>query len=270
MDWYHLYEAARHRSLTQAERQALDAILEKYPYFALPHALQARLQPEPERVFIAATYAANRSLLRQALQKPQPVEPVQASAMPIEPPQEQPVAPPSLPVSLPQGTPRYWHAPFVGGMDVALAAPVTVVPTQALAIGRADAPAELPGYAWLQATVVAHTCRCLRLIAQVQTQLRRPVEPVEAEDPADIFDRFLASRPRRPRPTPPLAGEPETHAVARESVVPDDELVTETLALLHLRQHNHQEAARIYEKLRLRYPEKSAYFEAQIRKIKLT
>lgn len=242
--------------------------MQKYPYFALPHILRARVEPGAGRLFVAATYAANRTLLRQALHgtvsPPSPLGDLKPTPAPMM------EAAPTRPLALPDFTPHHWQAPLVAQVPASLAPYWPVPADQPLGIGRPPA-APLPGYAWLHATVMAHTQRHHRLIAQVCAQLRAPQPPPPTEDdPADMFDRFIAARSPRPRPQPRLINQPAEHEAARNSLLPDDELVTETLALLHLRQHNHHEATRIYEKLRLRFPEKSAYFEAQIRKIKTT
>lgn len=54
---------------------------------------------------------------------------------------------------------------------------------------------------------------------------------------------------------------------ARKSVEMGDELVTETLAKIFLAQGNLTKTLETYEKLRLKYPEKSDYFAAQIQKL---
>lgn len=82
---------------------------------------------------------------------------------------------------------------------------------------------------------------------------------------ADIFDRFLQEphffkRSKNPETVPPDAS-------IEASVTEDEDLVTETLARISLAQGNHAEARRIYQKLSLLFPEKSAYFEAQIEKL---
>jgi hypothetical protein len=48
----------------------------------------------------------------------------------------------------------------------------------------------------------------------------------------------------------------------------EEEIVSETLALLYARQGNIQKAIHIYQKLSLRFSEKSRYFAAQIENIK--
>ena len=48
----------------------------------------------------------------------------------------------------------------------------------------------------------------------------------------------------------------------------NDDFVTETLASIYAQQGYYKKASHIFEKLSLKYPEKSTYFAAQIEKIK--
>jgi hypothetical protein len=81
----------------------------------------------------------------------------------------------------------------------------------------------------------------------------------------DVFDRFLKDPHFFQRSASPEAVSPDESI--EESVTEDETIVTETLARIHLRQGNQEEAVKIYRKLGLLFPEKSAYFEAQIKKI---
>jgi hypothetical protein len=56
--------------------------------------------------------------------------------------------------------------------------------------------------------------------------------------------------------------------LAQESLADNDEIVSETLARIYINQDNIPRAIKIYEKLILLFPEKSAYFASQIEKLK--
>ncbi len=56
-----------------------------------------------------------------------------------------------------------------------------------------------------------------------------------------------------------------------KSMAENDEIVTETLAMIYFNQKNYDKALDAFKKLRLKYPEKSVYFASRIKEIeKLT
>jgi tetratricopeptide (TPR) repeat protein len=81
-----------------------------------------------------------------------------------------------------------------------------------------------------------------------------------------LIDKFLEAQPKMPAAKPNEAG---SNADSEETAKEDHEdFVTETLASIYAQQGYYKKAIQIFEKLSLKYPEKSVYFAAQIEKIK--
>jgi hypothetical protein len=92
----------------------------------------------------------------------------------------------------------------------------------------------------------------------------KPAEP--AKKPADeIIERFIETEPSISRPDKQRTTGDD---LAKHSVQEPEDAVTETLAWIHARQGNTQKAIKMYEKLKLRFPQKSDYFADLISKLK--
>ncbi len=84
----------------------------------------------------------------------------------------------------------------------------------------------------------------------------------------DLIDRFLEVNPRI---VPRQHAEPddqEVEDISRPSVEENEGMLTDTLAQIYIRQGYYSRAIFAYEKLSLKFPEKSSYFASQIEKIK--
>lgn len=79
----------------------------------------------------------------------------------------------------------------------------------------------------------------------------------------DLIDRFIKDQPSISRPDKKDFFSPQNQAI-ESSIDEMDFLVTETLATIHSDQGNLQKAIEIYQKLILKFPEKSSYFAARI------
>ncbi|HEX2968484.1 MAG TPA: hypothetical protein VHO46_05215 [Bacteroidales bacterium] len=81
---------------------------------------------------------------------------------------------------------------------------------------------------------------------------------------ADLIDRFIILNPR----IEPNREKKETPIEDRSTLYEEGGFVTETLARIYINQGYYSKAIDIFEKLSLKYPEKSSYFATQIEKIK--
>lgn len=91
-------------------------------------------------------------------------------------------------------------------------------------------------------------------------------EQKEKDEKQKIIDKFIKEQPSISRSS---VASPffDPDEMARRSNSENDELVTETLAQIYYQQGNIQKSIKIYEQLRLKFPKKSTYFAAQIKKI---
>lgn len=112
-----------------------------------------------------------------------------------------------------------------------------------------DAPADF--YSWLKSP------------GPVNTENEAEKDGTATDHRDELIDRFIRTNPSISRPKKEFFT-PETAAKKSEQL--PDHLATETLAKVYLQQGNPQGAIRIYEKLLLKFPEKSPYFAALIDK----
>jgi tetratricopeptide (TPR) repeat protein len=88
----------------------------------------------------------------------------------------------------------------------------------------------------------------------------------DSEKKQSLIEKFLEAKPAMPPVKEPESNSPMEARTTSDPV--DDDFVTETLAHIYSRQGYYKKAIHIFEKLSLKYPEKSTYFAGHIEKIK--
>ncbi len=86
----------------------------------------------------------------------------------------------------------------------------------------------------------------------------------------NLIDKFLSGQPGSvKREKTPQSDLPENfdNEIIEKSVSENDELITETLAMLYFEQKKYDKALEAFQKLSLKYPEKSVYFASRIEEI---
>jgi hypothetical protein len=91
------------------------------------------------------------------------------------------------------------------------------------------------------------------------------IAPVVQNEKIDLIDKFLSDDPRiKPKPISDV----EQPDISLSSTEEHEDFITDTLAKIYLKQGSFLKAIAAYEKLSLKFPEKSTYFASQIEEIK--
>ena len=101
------------------------------------------------------------------------------------------------------------------------------------------------------------------IIREENTEQPKPTKNTEKK--LDLIDKFLESNPKMPE----VDKGARKKNIAKERMLPQETLMTETLARIYLAQKNYKKAIQAYRILSLKYPEKSGFFADQIKRIEI-
>ena len=102
-------------------------------------------------------------------------------------------------------------------------------------------------------------------IAELEKEKSKPKKSEKKLSKTEIIDKFIAENPSISRPKQEFFN---PISAAQESIIDQENIVSETLAMIYEKQGYYEKAISIYEKLKLKYPEKSIIFAAQINALK--
>ena len=229
----------KNKSLTRLNISELEAIVKKYPYFTMAQVLLAvnmmreNHENAQQQLHLAAAMAPDRNTLRKlCTQLPDEyVETKQAIEI-------QPIIIPESTILIPEID--------LGGSSEDLNKEMALLEEKKKTLDELKAIIE-------------------NKIAELENKKKSPKKTEKRLSKAEIIDKFIAENPSISRPKQEFFN---PISAAQESVIDQENIVSETLAIIYEKQGYFEKAISIYEKLKLKYPEKSIIFAGRILALK--
>ena len=249
-------------TLRGSHLQGIEALVERYPYFSIGQSLLAiAYQNEDDerwdrQLKKAASLSPNRNKLRLFS-----IAAKQREGLAVGPKTEESPAPPSFFKYL--GTSDQGE-----GEGAVIPEKLFIIPEINLSSSHEELSAELAlldekrkSLDELKAIVAA---RLREMEQERKAQEEGGAMPEKKMSRKELIDKFIAENPSISRPKAEFYN---PISVAQNSIIDQENIVSETLARIYEKQGYIEKAISIYEKLRLHYPEKSRYFAAQIERL---
>lgn len=123
------------------------------------------------------------------------------------------------------------------------------------------------GFRFVKATKKKHTEKEKSTEKTYDVQKLETGKPLKKKDQKDPIDLFLEKSPSISSPRIDFGNSEPQPDLSAHSTSLNEEIITENMALIYLKQKNYSRALDIYKKLELKFPEKSAYFAALIKNL---
>ena len=105
------------------------------------------------------------------------------------------------------------------------------------------------------------------LVKEINETALKHTQDKEIETKENLIDRFLKENPSISNSGSPESTTSEADTDLEETFNENDEFITETLARIYIKQGLYEKAIHAFQKLTLKYPEKSIYFVRQIEEV---
>jgi tetratricopeptide (TPR) repeat protein len=270
-----LFALKNHDSLTQSEGEELSLLLKEYPYSQVIQTLSARashifnFDTKDRTLQVAAVYSGDRAILKRIVTAPAQNRPSITgetvthieNVLPIGTEQVHVESGETLleriSIDLEQLRKSKHH--FEEVLE-AFNRPHKAVPSSAAEAGPTSF--KKPGIS--KRSIKEKPAEGLLDEIKSSKKKIKPKDPKQKEQ-IDIIDQFIKAQPNIGRPK---ESEGETSDLSERSVALGDQAVSETLVEILIKQGKRDKAIEVLRKLIWKFPQKKAYFAAQIEELK--